>query len=37
VSVPEGAMRRLLAWADPAREPHIALGTTGGGTAVTRY
>ncbi|MFH9128507.1 L,D-transpeptidase [Streptomyces griseoaurantiacus] len=37
VSVPEGAMRRILAWADPARAPHLAIGTTGGDTAVTRY
>jgi len=37
VSVPEGAMRRILAWADPAREPHLATGTAGGRTAVTRY
>ncbi|MGW3910307.1 L,D-transpeptidase family protein [Streptomyces sp. NPDC005070] len=37
VSVPAGAMRRILAWADPARGPHIAIGTTGGATAVTRY
>ncbi|MET7985207.1 MULTISPECIES: L,D-transpeptidase family protein [unclassified Streptomyces] len=37
VSVPEDAMRRILAWADPARGPHIAIGTTGGETALTRY
>jgi L,D-peptidoglycan transpeptidase YkuD (ErfK/YbiS/YcfS/YnhG family) len=37
VSVPAGAMRRILAWADPARGPHIAIGTTNGATAVTRY
>jgi L,D-peptidoglycan transpeptidase YkuD (ErfK/YbiS/YcfS/YnhG family) len=37
VSVPEDAMRRLLVWADPARGPHIAIGTTGGATAITRY
>ncbi|MEU9138103.1 L,D-transpeptidase family protein [Streptomyces sp. NPDC048404] len=37
VSVPADAMRRILAWADPARRPHIAIGTTGGSTAVTRY
>jgi hypothetical protein len=30
-------MRRILAWADPVRRPHIAIGTTGGATAVTRY
>ncbi|MFD9461716.1 L,D-transpeptidase [Streptomyces sp. NPDC060027] len=37
VSVPAGAMRRILAWADPAREPHIAIGTASGATALTRY
>ncbi|MEU6975929.1 MULTISPECIES: L,D-transpeptidase family protein [unclassified Streptomyces] len=37
VSVPEGAMRRVLAWADPVRRPHIAVGTRGGPTAITRY
>ncbi|MGW4561693.1 L,D-transpeptidase family protein [Streptomyces sp. NPDC004561] len=37
VSVPEDAMRQLLRWADPARKPHIAIGTDGGATAVTRY
>jgi L,D-peptidoglycan transpeptidase YkuD (ErfK/YbiS/YcfS/YnhG family) len=37
VSVPEGAMRRILAWADPARAPHLAIGTAGGATAGTRY
>jgi len=37
VSVPEEAMRRILAWADPARKPHIAVGTAGGTTALTRY
>jgi L,D-peptidoglycan transpeptidase YkuD (ErfK/YbiS/YcfS/YnhG family) len=37
VSVPKGAMRRILAWADPARSPHIVIGTTGGATAITRY
>ncbi|MET8245202.1 L,D-transpeptidase family protein [Streptomyces sp. NPDC005202] len=37
VSVPEEAMRRILAWADPARRPHIAIGTAGGATAITRY
>ncbi|MFD5229513.1 L,D-transpeptidase [Streptomyces qaidamensis] len=36
VSVSEDAMRRILAWADPARRPHIAVGTTSGKTAVTR-
>ncbi|MEV5320598.1 L,D-transpeptidase family protein [Streptomyces sp. NPDC052687] len=37
VSVPADAMRRLLAWAKPAARPHIAIGTTSGRTAVTRY
>jgi L,D-peptidoglycan transpeptidase YkuD (ErfK/YbiS/YcfS/YnhG family) len=37
VSVPATAMRRILAWADPSRRPHIAIGTAGGGTAITRY
>jgi len=37
VSVPSAAMRRILAWADPKRVPHIAIGTTSGVTAITRY
>ncbi|WP_232792593.1 L,D-transpeptidase family protein [Actinacidiphila yeochonensis] len=37
VSVPAGALARVLAWLDPARKPHIAIGTTGGATAVTGY
>ncbi|MDT0614032.1 L,D-transpeptidase family protein [Streptomyces lancefieldiae] len=37
VSVPAEAMRRILRWADPAAAPHIAIGTAGGATAVTRY
>ncbi|MEU8527141.1 MULTISPECIES: L,D-transpeptidase family protein [Streptomyces] len=37
VSVPADAMRRILAWADPVRRPHIAIGTSGGTTAVTGY
>ncbi|MFF0435851.1 L,D-transpeptidase [Streptomyces sp. NPDC004327] len=37
VSVPAEAMRRILAWADPVRRPHIAVGTRGGPTAITRY
>ncbi|MFB6847586.1 L,D-transpeptidase [Streptomyces sp. NPDC056373] len=36
VSVPEDAMRQILGWADPARRPHIAVGTRSGSTAVTR-
>ncbi|MEU9251562.1 L,D-transpeptidase family protein [Streptomyces sp. NPDC048270] len=37
VSVPREAMRRILRWADPARSPHIAIGTESGTLAVTRY
>ncbi|MEV5440443.1 L,D-transpeptidase family protein [Streptomyces sp. NPDC052682] len=37
VSVPEKAMRTMLAWARPARRPHLAIGTVGGATAITRY
>ncbi|MFJ6741835.1 L,D-transpeptidase [Streptomyces sp. NPDC091279] len=37
VSVPVEAMREILRWADPARSPHLAIGTTGGPTAITRY
>lgn len=37
VSVPAAAMDRILAWADPARRPHIAIGTRWGPTALTRY
>ncbi|MEV0038979.1 L,D-transpeptidase family protein [Streptomyces sp. NPDC050804] len=35
VSVPSGAMRRILVWADPRRAPHIAIGTPSGPTAIT--
>ncbi|WP_418956057.1 L,D-transpeptidase family protein [Streptomyces tritici] len=37
VSVPADAMRRILRWADPDRRPHLAIGTRGGPTAITRY
>ncbi|UXY26483.1 L,D-transpeptidase family protein [Streptomyces sp. HUAS TT20] len=37
VSVPADAMRRILKWADPKARPHIAIGTTAGTTAITRY
>lgn len=37
VSVPRDAMRRILDWAEPGRTPHIAIGTDGGPTALTRY
>ncbi|MER8059511.1 MULTISPECIES: L,D-transpeptidase family protein [unclassified Streptomyces] len=37
VSVPEDAMRRMLRWVVPGAAPHIAIGTEGGATAVTRY
>ncbi|MCM1971113.1 MULTISPECIES: L,D-transpeptidase [unclassified Streptomyces] len=37
VSVPEYAMRAVLRWADPHRQPHIAIGTESGPLDVTRY
>ncbi|MEU5437087.1 L,D-transpeptidase family protein [Streptomyces sp. NPDC020719] len=37
VSVPAYAMDRILAWADPAKHPHIAIGTMSGPTSITRY
>ncbi|WP_406001905.1 L,D-transpeptidase [Streptomyces sp. NBC_00829] len=37
VSVPAAAMTRILAWTEPSRRPHIAIGTTSGRTALTRY
>ncbi|MFJ7943418.1 L,D-transpeptidase [Streptomyces sp. NPDC096354] len=37
VSVPASSMDRILAWADPARRPHIAIGTHSGTTAITGY
>ncbi|MYR46011.1 L,D-transpeptidase family protein [Streptomyces sp. SID5910] len=37
VSVPADAMRRILRWARPGARPHLAIGTSGGATAVTRY
>ncbi|MEU7181971.1 MULTISPECIES: L,D-transpeptidase family protein [Streptomyces] len=37
VSVPAGAMARILAWVRPAARPHIAIGTADGPTALTRY
>ncbi|MFJ2745957.1 L,D-transpeptidase [Streptomyces sp. NPDC087440] len=37
VSVPKEAMRRILRWVDPGRKPHVAIGTAGGATAITRY
>lgn len=37
VSVPRTAMRKILRWADPARDPHIAIGTGSGRTAITRH
>ncbi|WP_327217327.1 L,D-transpeptidase family protein [Streptomyces cyaneofuscatus] len=36
VSVPADAMTEILAWADPERRPHIAVGTSSGPTAITR-
>ncbi|WP_326612905.1 hypothetical protein OIE62_09740 [Streptomyces scopuliridis] len=35
VSVPADAMSAVLAWADPDRRPHIAIGTSSGPTAIT--
>ncbi|MFJ8821997.1 L,D-transpeptidase [Streptomyces sp. NPDC102467] len=37
VSVPKADMRRILAWVRPGRSPHMAIGTSGGATALTRY
>ncbi|WP_411149005.1 L,D-transpeptidase family protein [Streptomyces sp. A30] len=37
VSVPADAMRRILRWAEPGKKPHLAIGTVGGRTAITRY
>ncbi|MFJ9040662.1 L,D-transpeptidase [Streptomyces sp. NPDC102406] len=37
VSVPRTDMRRILRWVRPGRSPHIAIGTDGGATALTRY
>ncbi|MDQ0603210.1 L,D-peptidoglycan transpeptidase YkuD (ErfK/YbiS/YcfS/YnhG family) [Streptomyces canus] len=37
VSVSADAMRRILRWAGPDDDPHIAIGTTSGRTAITRY
>jgi L,D-peptidoglycan transpeptidase YkuD (ErfK/YbiS/YcfS/YnhG family) len=37
VSVSADAMRRILKWADPERNPHLAIGTASGPTAITRY
>ncbi|MEU7426477.1 L,D-transpeptidase family protein [Streptomyces sp. NPDC040750] len=37
VSVPQDAMLRILRWVRPGRRPHIAVGTTDGATAVSRY
>ncbi|MYT69422.1 MULTISPECIES: L,D-transpeptidase family protein [unclassified Streptomyces] len=37
VSVPKDAMRRILTWVRPGRAPHIAIGTAGGATAITKY
>jgi L,D-peptidoglycan transpeptidase YkuD (ErfK/YbiS/YcfS/YnhG family) len=37
VSVSADAMRRVLRWAGPGDDPHIAIGTTSGPTAITRY
>ncbi|MFK0291866.1 L,D-transpeptidase [Streptomyces sp. NPDC090442] len=37
VSAPADAVRRILAWVKPHQRPHIAIGTTSGPTAITRY
>ncbi|MEU5211104.1 L,D-transpeptidase family protein [Streptomyces sp. NPDC020742] len=37
VSVPAGAMARILSWLRPAQQPHLAIGTTYGPTALTHY
>ncbi|MYW65097.1 L,D-transpeptidase family protein [Streptomyces sp. SID8379] len=37
VSVPRDDMRRIMTWARPGRAPHIAIGTSGGATAITKY
>ncbi|MFF3331970.1 L,D-transpeptidase [Streptomyces sp. NPDC002888] len=37
VSVPVDVMRRIVAWADPAAKPHIAIGTASGTTTIVRY
>ncbi|WP_329408055.1 hypothetical protein OG802_06500 [Streptomyces sp. NBC_00704] len=37
VSAPADALRRILAWARPDGRPHIAIGTSAGPTAITRY
>ncbi|MFI1496415.1 L,D-transpeptidase [Streptomyces platensis] len=37
VSVPAGAMARILSWVRPSAHPHVAIGTASGPTALTRY
>lgn len=37
VSVPASALDAVLAWLRPAAQPHIAIGTSSGTTAITRY
>ncbi|MEU4875348.1 L,D-transpeptidase family protein [Streptomyces sp. NPDC021608] len=37
VSAPQDALRRILAWVRPDRRPHIAIGTSAGPLALTRY
>ncbi|KIZ15067.1 hypothetical protein SNA_26000 [Streptomyces natalensis ATCC 27448] len=37
VSVPAGAMARILAWVRPSLAPHLAIGTVFGPTAIVRY
>jgi L,D-peptidoglycan transpeptidase YkuD (ErfK/YbiS/YcfS/YnhG family) len=37
VSVPADALDRIMAWLDPAAEPHIAIGTADSGDALLGY
>jgi L,D-peptidoglycan transpeptidase YkuD (ErfK/YbiS/YcfS/YnhG family) len=37
VSISESSLVRLLRWLDPRAAPHIAIGTAGGATGITRY
>ena len=37
VSVPAASLNSIMSWLRPADSPHIAIGTTGGATSVSRY
>ncbi|WP_406446712.1 L,D-transpeptidase family protein [Streptomyces sp. NBC_01613] len=37
VSVPRDSMQRILKWVRPWSQPHFAIGTASGSTAITRY